>query len=248
MRTSKVVEVFAVATVWLMACRVPISAKNSAFYHWNGARVHCAINIDDHSNIDRADLDGGLDRARDRDEAIELYAHAPGQTIALAALETVLADAQARGLHFVTYADLATDRVPHTGSLVLSFDDNAVAAWIAARPLLQRYGVHATFFVSRYSLLQPEEQAEIAELASDGHGIEAHTVHHLHGVAYVEEHGLDVYINDEVQPSIDVLVNDGYPVAAFAYPFGDRTEEIDHAVLQRVQLVRAIASARSCPL
>jgi peptidoglycan/xylan/chitin deacetylase (PgdA/CDA1 family) len=214
---------------------------DGVFYPGGARTVHCAMGIDDDTHNSLASIDGGLDRARDRGEVIELYAHVPGTTISTDVLEHVLAGARARGLPFVTYADLAGGDVTGPG-LALSFDDDAVAAWTATRDLFMQYDARVTFFVTRYDLLQPNEVAEIHQLAADGHAIEAHTARHLHGPEVVEDHGLADYVSTEVLPSITNLDADGYTVSAFAYPFGDRTDETDRAVLREVPLLRSIAS------
>jgi hypothetical protein len=52
---------------------------------------------------------------------------------------------------------------------------------------------------------------------------------------------MDAYLSDEIDPSIDALVAEGFNVTTFAYPFGVRTDETDQALLTRVKLLRSIA-------
>ncbi len=232
------------------ACQMKAGDDNSAFYAWDGRKMHCPIDIDTVARNSIASIDSGLDRARDRGEVFELYAHIPGETVEPDKIAQVFADAQARGLQFVTYADMAADRVPHVGSLAFAFDDSAVTAWMSVRPILQQYGARVTFFITRYARMYDSERADIATLAGDGHDIEAHTVNHLRGPKYVEDFGMDAYIADEVQPSIDLLVADGYPVTTFAYPFGARTPETDKAIFERshVQLIRSVSFTYGAPV
>jgi hypothetical protein len=82
-------------------------------------------------------------------------------------------------------------------------------------------------------------------LHDDGHDLEPHAVNHLRGPVVVEERGLQYYLDEEMQPSIDVMRDDGYEIVSFAYPFGDRTDEIDEAVTTRVPLVRSLVISRS---
>jgi hypothetical protein len=232
----------------LSACHQPIDAVDGGFYPWDARLVHCGISVDSSTANSDASILGGLDRARDRGEVLELYGHGPGVTIPLARIEAVLAAARDRGLAFYTYEELAHGVAAPTGGLALGFDDNAVEAWMSARELFSRYGAHVTFFVSRYATITDAERAMIHQLAGDGHAIEAHTVHHPDGPAYVERYGLDAYLTDEVLPSIDRLRADGYPVAAFAYPFGARTTETDAAILPHVAILRSTASAWGDPI
>jgi hypothetical protein len=237
----------AIAGLGLGGCQATASGVDGAFYDGDRRPVHCALGIDTVSGNSPASIDSGLDRARDRGEIVELFTHAPGKSITLAELERVLAGAAARGLPFVTYEQLAAGTATGAG-LALAFDDADVASWTAVRPMLARYGARITFFVSRYPALDATARAAIRDLASDGHAIEAHTVNHLRGPDYVEQRGLAAYLADEVLPSIDLLRADGYPVAAFAYPFGVRTEETDQAILGHVAILRSVSFAYGAPI
>lgn len=202
--------------------------------------MHCAVDIDASAHNDLASIEGGLDRAAERGEVVELYAHHPGTTVAWHTIEAVLAGAQQRGLHFYTYADLARGADQGPG-ILLSFDDSWVDEWWHGRAIFDRYGAKLTFFVAYYPGFTDAEKAELHDLASDGHAIEAHTLTHARAPTYVEARGLHAYLDDEVVPSIDLLRADGFDVTAFAYPFGARTRETDHAILQYVSEIRSVA-------
>jgi hypothetical protein len=229
----------ALAVAMLAGCQREISELDGVFYDGDGRIVHCGIDLDSKGRISFASIDAGLDRARDRGEVIELYAHNPSVTVPVATIEHVLAAAHDRGLAFVTYGDFAhkTDVAP---GLALSFDDTFVDHWVALRPMFQQYHARITFFVSHYRNLNDEQHAELKLLAADGHDIEAHSVQHLRAPDYAEQHGIDAYLRDEMQPSIDALRADGFEVNAFAYPFGARTSELDHAIARRVPVIRSV--------
>ena len=236
----------------LAGCQQDLASMDSIFYAGGHRPVHCAVNLDSKARIDTTSIDGGLDRALARGEILELYAHHPGVTVPVDKIEYVLAGAQQRGLAFDTYTDLALGTYTAPG-LALSFDDSSVDAWWSLRPLFQQYGARVTFFVTRYAMLTDAQRGELEDLASDGHDIEAHTVKHQRAPEYVEDHGLDAYMADEAQPSIDILTADGYRVTAFAYPFGARTSELDQALLSRVTVLRSVAFSYEgvvdpCPL
>ena len=84
-------------------------------------------------------------------------------------------------------------------------------------------------------------RANIRALADDGHDIEAHSINHLRAPAYVEANGLRAYLDEEVIPSIELLRADGYDPVAYAYPFGQRTSELDAAILDYVPILRSVA-------
>lgn len=211
--------------------------------------MRCAVDIDTVTRNDYASIDKGLDRAAARGEVLELFAHTPGQSVSWEAVEHVFAGAVNRGLHFATYAELARGDVPAGGALAFAFDDDHVGAWMAGRDVYATYGVHLTFFVTRYAELQDSERADLKQLAAEGHDIEAHSVTHQRGPLYVEQHGLGAYLDDEVDPSIDLLVKDGYAVTTYAYPFGARTDETDRAILKHgVTQLRSVALAWDSPV
>ena len=202
--------------------------------------MHCGVNLDTSANTSIDSVDSALDRARNRGQVAELYAHHPGDTVPVSKIEHVLAAARDRGLRFVTYDDFARSRDAVAG-LALSFDDTAIDAWYSLRPLFQRYGARVTFFVSRYAFVGPDQHDELHQLADDGHAIEAHSVLHLRAPDYVEQHGLNAYVREEVDPSIAILRGEGFDVQAFAYPFGARTGELDAAIAKRVPVLRSVA-------
>ena len=229
-----------VLAILAAACRADVGELEGIYYDGDGRRVHCAVNLDSSAGNTLESLDGGLDRAAARGEVVELYAHRPGATVPHATIEHVLAGARDRGLAFVTYADFAAGASAQAG-LALSFDDAGISSWLSARPLFQQYGARVTFFVTRYDTLTEDDLAGLRQLGDDGHEIAAHGLRHLHAPSYVEANGLAAYIADEVLPSIELLLEDGYPVASFAYPYGARTGEIDRALAELVPVLRSVA-------
>jgi peptidoglycan/xylan/chitin deacetylase (PgdA/CDA1 family) len=163
-------------------------------------------------------------------------------SVPLDKIEHVLAGARDRGLAFVTYGDFANGTYATPG-LALSFDDTFVDSWVALLPMFEQYGARVTFFVSRYKNLSDEAHAGLKQLQAAGHDIEAHSVLHLRAPDYVEEHGIQAYLDNELDPSIAVLRRDGFDVQAFAYPFGARTGELDRAIGKRVPVIRSVAFA-----
>jgi peptidoglycan/xylan/chitin deacetylase (PgdA/CDA1 family) len=232
--------VIAIVNAMTAGCQSQLDEIDGAFYNGDHRLVHCAVNLDTSARTSLDSVDSALDRARDRGEVAELYAHHPDGTVPLSKLEHVLAGARDRGLAFFTYSDFVHDR-PMVPGLALSFDDTSVDAWFALRPMLDQYGAKVTFFVSRYPGIGPAQRAELKQLSAEGHAVEPHTVNHLRAPDYVDEHGLNAYLHDEVDPSFEMLRADGFVADAFAYPFGARTEQIDHGIGKRVSVLRSVA-------
>lgn len=217
----------------------PIADTDEVFYDWDGRDVLCAVGLDPVSGNDLESVLGGLDRAAERGEVLMLFAHAPGSHVPFDRLEAVLAHAGMLGLDFVTARDLAAGGPPRAG-LALSIDDSDVDAWVSARELFLEYGARVSFYVTRFDRLTEARREALHQLVSDGHTIEAHGLRHLVGPDYVEEHGLAAYLNDEALPSIELLRADGFDPVSYAYPYGNRTSELDEALLEHVQTVRTV--------
>jgi peptidoglycan/xylan/chitin deacetylase (PgdA/CDA1 family) len=224
----------------LAACQHDTADTPGAFYNWDQRSVHCAIDIDTYARNDIASVEAGLDRARERGEVIELYAHDPGRTVSWAELEAVLAAIAARELPFYTYADFARGTAQGAG-VALSFDDAYIDHWLSGSELYAKYGARLTFFIAYFDQLSPDQRASLHELVARGHAIEAHSVDHERAPLYVEQHGLTAYLSKEVVPSITALRDEGFAVTTFAYPYGARTSEIDRAVLVHVPILRSVA-------
>ncbi len=216
------------------------------YYQGDGRRVLCAANVDDIIGVSHENIAAGLDRAVARGEVLQLFAHEPGRTVNRDTLAFTFAAAAERGLPFLTYRDLLDHPEPRAG-LAFSFDDTSINAWTQTRDLFNTYGVHATFFVSRYDRLDAAARGQLQQLAADGHTIEAHSVNHQRGPSYVETYGLQAYLTDEVLPSITALRDDGFDPQLFAYPFGARTSETDAAILRYVRALRSVAFVRTSP-
>jgi len=215
-------------------------------YPWDDRRVLCSQPVDDITHLAPWDLvEDEMQVAEHTHSVALLHAHTPGETISTAAIERVLTMADEHHLAFLTFRELAYGETPSAG-LALAFDDNGIDAWFSVRDQLAAHGAHVTFFVTRWYSRSDAERAELWTLFGDGHDVEPHTVNHLHAPQYVRDHGLDAYIADEVIPSIDGLIQAGYPPAnTFAYPFGEHTEELDLAIFPIVPRVRV--GPATCP-
>jgi len=167
------------------------------------------------------------------------HGHVPGEVLKISTIERVLLLAQHYRLPIITYDEIATT---HRGALAFAIDDNAIDDWYALRPLLAAYNARFTFFVSRWYEQGPQQIDELMQLAADGNELEPHTVNHLHVLDYVAAHGLDGWLADEVDPSIQVMKDHGLEPHVFAYPFGERNDDLDRAMLERVPAVRATGS------
>jgi hypothetical protein len=242
--TCAVTVAFAIAfAVWHHHKHRHHHAVNDLAFSWDDRHVLCSIAIDDaYTPEDWWLVLSQLYRARAWDRVALLHAHAPGRSVQVDTIDRVLAVADALGLQTVTYRELVPANVRRP-ALALAFDDDDVAGWLALRPVLAAHHAHVTFFVCCADRLTADDRAG---LARDGHDIEPHGAHHEAARAYVQAHGLDHYLRDEVWPSLDALAAAGLPPATtFAFPGGIHDRAIDAAVLQRVDKLRVTRA--ECP-
>ncbi len=232
-----------VAIVLLGACH----SDDWLTYGWDDRRVLCSSAIDDmHTAVDWAEVDETLAYAERENVVALFHAHVPGETVSLHAVESMLLLAEAHHLDFIRYDELRPDQ-PRRGGLALGFDDQATDAWSAMRGLLADHGARVTFEVTRYPNYSDDMKAQIAQLAADGHDIQAHSISHLHAADYVAQHGLDAYVTEEVMRSFQVLQEAGYAPTMYAFPFGEADAATSDAVLAQPGVEHVRVSPGSCP-
>ena len=201
----------------------------------------CAKGLDRSHEWSHDELAASLESAQSEGRVLVTFAHAP--TLDLNEYAADFDWAAEHGVPSVTFAQLAGG---YTGAgWAFSVDDDEVDTWVTWRDFLRAHHVNVTFFVTRYGHFTPEQKQELHALAADGHDIEAHSKEHVSALDYVASHGLDAYVRDQVLPSRDALIADGYAPLAFAYPFGFHDHVIDDALLPDFALLRA-TGADSC--
>jgi peptidoglycan/xylan/chitin deacetylase (PgdA/CDA1 family) len=124
------------------------------------------------------------------------------------------------------------------GHLVLTFDDDNIAEWYAARDLFNEYGIRATFFIVRPHKLDSLQIQQLQILQKEGHEIGCHTLTHKNAITYCDTSSIQNYIMKEVIPAVQILDHYGFKAISFAYPNGQSTPEIDSALLQYFLILR----------
>lgn len=102
--------------------------------------------------------------------------------------------------------------------VILSFDDNRKGDITYAKPILDKYGFKAAFFIicnktrDKFSM----NWNDIAAMQKDGMDIESHTVTHPH-LNHLSANALNL----EIGGSKQCLINHGYHPTTFAYPYDE---------------------------
>jgi PKD repeat protein len=132
----------------------------------------------------------------------------------------------------------------HPG-IALTFDDNSIDQWYAIRGLLQQYNAHATFFVTQYANLDKDQINELKALQADGNEIGYHGYAHLDATAYLENHTVNDYMNNEIINGVTLMRADGFDPVDFALPggAGDENSGLMAALQQYFTHIRGINRA-----
>jgi peptidoglycan/xylan/chitin deacetylase (PgdA/CDA1 family) len=102
--------------------------------------------------------------------------------------------------------------------VILSFDDNRIGDFTYAKPILDKYGFKATFFVicGKTTDSGAMNWQDIAAMQKDGMDIESHTMTHAHLNTLNQSQ-----LNYEIGGSKQCLANHGYNATIFAYPYNE---------------------------
>jgi len=126
------------------------------------------------------------------------------------------------------------------GGLVLQFDDGWTEWRTELAPELERVGGRATVFVNNRYIASGRITLDDLRALQDEYGWEigSHTVNHHNAPRFVRQHGLDAWLKQEFDASVDELRAAGLNVRSLVFPFNDSTREIEEAVLKKVESFR----------
>ena len=105
--------------------------------------------------------------------------------------------------------------------LVLSFDDNRKGDFTYGKPILDKYGFKATFFIicGKTTDKGAMNWQDIAPMQRDGMDIESHTMTHAHLDTLSQSQ-----LNTEIGGSKQCLASHGYNATIFAYPYDEGSD------------------------
>lgn len=127
---------------------------------------------------------------------------------------------------------------PYQAGVVISFDDAYVDDWFEADKVLRKYDWKATFCVCRIDSIGKPQLEKLHQLQSEGHEIAGHGYHHYNAVKFVQKNGIDEYLKQEIDPMIASMKRLKFNVSSFAYPYGERSSELDSALSRKFKMIR----------
>ena len=131
-----------------------------------------------------------------------------------------------------------------------SFDDAYMSQYTNARPILNQFGFHGTFFILAGSVHDstPEWRYglwwQFSEMAQEGHEIAAHTMTHPHlkGLLVGDENTPNTITYELYQSKILIEQKIGVPVISFAYPYTEHNAKVDDVTKIYFQNGRAMGN------
>ncbi|WP_223255481.1 polysaccharide deacetylase family protein [Flavobacterium sp. LM4] len=136
---------------------------------------------------------------------------------------------------------------PYKAGVILSFDDAYVDEWYEADQALKKYSWKATFNVCRIDSIGTPQIKKLLEMQKYGHEIAGHGYHHYNAVKFAKEYGIHQYMDQEINPMITSLKNKSFKTTSFAYPYGERSDSLDHALSPKFKIIRGRAFGGEIP-
>ncbi len=125
--------------------------------------------------------------------------------------------------------------------VILSFDDAYVDEWYKTNQILKKYDWKATFFVCKINTLKHAEIRKLLDLQNQGHEIGGHGLNHYNAATFLNDHTIEEYLEDEINPMMRLMNFYGLKVSTFAYPYGARSKTLDTVLLKKFKIIRGRA-------
>ena len=129
----------------------------------------------------------------------------------------------------------------HQAGIALSFDDRFVKEWASLRPLLKKYNVKSTFYITQPDSLSVEEVNILHELRKDGHEIGCHGAMHVRSMYYIWENSLEEYMENEIFQALKTMKKQGFTPKTFAHPGGSQMWYSDRELLKYFSILRDVS-------
>lgn len=129
------------------------------------------------------------------------------------------------------------------GYIALTFDDSSVANWYTNLPMLESFGIRATFYIAHYHSLTPDDKLRLKMISDRGHEIAYQTTNHknLVELLYSSRDGM-TKVETEINTDLLLMERDGFSVTDFCYPYGAHNDVLNRRLLKTFRTVRALTN------
>jgi peptidoglycan/xylan/chitin deacetylase (PgdA/CDA1 family) len=130
---------------------------------------------------------------------------------------------------------------PPEAGVILTFDDAYVNEWYRANQVLKKYDWKATFNICRIDSIGEPQQRMLHQLQNEGHEIAGHGYNHYNAVKFVDQNGMNAYLQQEIDPMMAAMKRRKFNVTTFTYPYGERSDALDSTLTKRFRIIRGRA-------
>ena len=146
------------------------------------------------------------------------------------------------GQFLVTFGESVTIKPTNNKVVILNFDDNRKSQFTQVKPVLDKYGFKATFYVVCKYLDNKKgfmNWTELETLYKEGHNVGSHTMNHAN-LSQSSKKSLEYQIGQ----SKECLQEHGINATSFAYPFdkGSDNKTVINIVSKYYELARTASS------
>jgi len=120
----------------------------------------------------------------------------------------------------------------------LVFDDYFIDQWYGEKERFEGYGARATFSLALFDTFDEEEIGWLHELEGDGHEIGCHSLTHVNPLEFLEEHTVDDYMAQEIEPAITLMEAEGFTPTSFTFPWDGQTDDLSARLKERFTMLR----------
>lgn len=145
------------------------------------------------------------------------------------------------------FSSCERNKPKNLAGVVITFDDAYVDEWFYADKVLKKYNWKATFNVCRIDSVGDPQIQKLHQLQNQGHEIAGHGYHHYNAVKFTAAYGIDEYLKKEIDPMMASKKRKGLSMSSFAYPYGERSDELDKALDNRFKIIRGRAFCGDVP-
>ncbi len=142
---------------------------------------------------------------------------------------------------FIIFTTCQQKKTVQQAGIAISFDDRFVKEWYQLRPLLKRYNVKITFYITQPDSLSDEEVKMLHQLQKEGHEIGCHGAMHVRSMYYIWDFSLDKYMKNEIFSALKTMKKQGFSPKTFAHPGGSQTWYSDRELLKYFTLLRDVS-------
>jgi hypothetical protein len=115
-----------------------------------------------------------------------------------------------------------------------------VNEWFEIMDFLYAFNAKISFYISNYQNISDTNKTLLSRIDSMGHEIGFHGTHPVNYNDYILTHTIEEYIQFEIEEGLDAMIQDGFDIRHFAYPYGPSCEALDSILTDYFVSIRKV--------